>query len=338
MKSAGSHRRDRSGNTLPAIDEDGAAYSFPVPPPVPTIPPSYSSSPQRSPDDNDNLYSAFSDTSSTAPVGGMGSDEKPIGGIRNRKQIAKRGGWKRLTLIIAIALLCLIGLIVGLAVGLTQRNKHNSDNTTSWASTSNSALNSTFPAGSWSIVTYLSSVSSSCSSNSATWSCYPYTTYNQSTTSSLAELNWIIYAFTSTSSSTPSYTISSTTNPFSFVFSNVSLSLINANTSNEAYTFSITMNKAVVPTAQLTSSNLATTCYYNQTTLEAVLYTQQDATWGGNVTGLSYTKWPYASSVQQITDAGSSVPDCIDIDGNEVGSFSVSSSSATCSCDYANSG
>lgn len=42
--------------------------------------------------------------------------------LRTIPQIAKRGGWKRLCLIGSVVVLCLVGLIVGLVVGLRKKS------------------------------------------------------------------------------------------------------------------------------------------------------------------------------------------------------------------------
>lgn len=46
------------------------------------------------------------------------SDGEKFAALRNNKQIAKRGGWKRLAVIIAAIIACIIALAVGLALGL----------------------------------------------------------------------------------------------------------------------------------------------------------------------------------------------------------------------------
>jgi hypothetical protein len=52
-------------------------------------------------------------------------DRDKIGFVRYHKQIAKRGGWKRLLGLLAlIIIISIVGLIVGLVVGL--RNRSNS--------------------------------------------------------------------------------------------------------------------------------------------------------------------------------------------------------------------
>ena len=131
------HRRDlpAQGSSLPVISEDGGPStttprSTPRPPPVPPrawnrpahkhfglgTPPrfNYEGSPPA--------YNHFDGTGVEGPNGEKLSEVRR--GIHNNKHIAKRGGWKRLTVIAIIVILCIVGLVVGLVVGLRNRN-HN---------------------------------------------------------------------------------------------------------------------------------------------------------------------------------------------------------------------
>jgi hypothetical protein len=48
--------------------------------------------------------------------------EKRFATLRNHKQIAKRGGWRKLTIILLILLAVVIALAVGLALGLKKKS------------------------------------------------------------------------------------------------------------------------------------------------------------------------------------------------------------------------
>jgi hypothetical protein len=208
-----------------------------------------------------------------------------------------------------------------------------------------------FPAGSYSIQTYLSTVTTNCTSNPATWRCYPYTTYATSTTASAATFSWIITG-ASPPTSPQTYTVSSTNNPFSVVFNPTPLTLMEANTPTEHYSFILNgMTKPVIPASQLTSSNLATTCYFNQTHLEAKLYTKtypvagtssgSGSGSGGNAgdgsVGADWQAWPYAATVSQKASGGNDVPQCFDAMGKSVGTFTAQMG-GECSCGYQNFG
>ncbi|KAI9744461.1 MAG: hypothetical protein M1818_001990 [Claussenomyces sp. TS43310] len=325
------YRRDLSGNTLPAISEDDSDSRSSVPsrsPPGGKQAGPLRFSPAHTPP---GMAVAFSDTSST-----LNGDEKGLG-LRNNEHIAKRGGWKRLALIALIVILCLVALIVGLVVGLTNRTKHNSSNTP-WSSSSNSKLNSTYPAGQYTIQTYLSSISPNCTTNSATWRCYPYTTYASSPIDSLTTLDLMIYAFTSTSQTSPIYTISTTPNPFSIFFSNATMVLHDSGLATERYSFNATMNKPVNPTVSLDPSNVSATCYFNNTLFEGNLYTKMNKTYPTGNSSTAFSPWPSAVSFQQLAASGSSTPDCIDVNGVTVGNFTIQTGGDTCTCDYMNYG
>jgi hypothetical protein len=145
----------------------------------------------------------------------------------------------------------------------------------------------------------------------------------------------------------PSYTISSTDNPFSIVFSAMPLTLKDSGLSTEYYSFVLTsMNKPVVPSTAITTANIATTCYFNQTSLEARLYTKMAKTYlspsdsspgtSDNSTA-SFAPWPYAAYVDQSDSGGPNVPQCYDNSENQVGYFAVETG-GECSCLYQNYG
>jgi hypothetical protein len=214
-----------------------------------------------------------------------------------------------------------------------------SSNTTTWDPTA-------FPAGSYAIETYLSSVTTNCTSNPSTWRCYPYTTYAESPTLSAANFSWII-TIDEPATNPPSYTVSSTDNPFSILFSAIPLTLIDSGLSTEYYSFVLpSMNKPVIPSSAITTANIATTCYFNQTSLEARLYTKMAKTYppssesssgtSSNSTA-SFAPWPYAAYVDQTDSGGVGVPQCFDNNGNAVGSFAVETG-GECSCLYQNYG
>jgi hypothetical protein len=200
----------------------------------------------------------------------------------------------------------------------------------------NPATNTTFPAGSYSFTTYLSTVATSCTSNPATWTCYPYATYSSSPSASTATFQWIIDPIPNSKT----YSISSTDNLFSIVFSNLTLSLQNASQASEHYYFSTEMQKPTRPSVPLTSQNIAATCYFNQTMFEGFLYTKMARTFGGNTTdtGQPFEQWPYAARVQQTSGGGAGTPTCLGPQRQSLGSFSVSDSAEQCECLYLNTG
>jgi len=49
------------------------------------------------------------------------SDGEKFAAVKNHKQVVKRGGWKRVAMIVGLVLLLIIVLAVGLAVGLKKK-------------------------------------------------------------------------------------------------------------------------------------------------------------------------------------------------------------------------
>ena len=53
--------------------------------------------------------------------------------------------------------------------------------------------------------------------------------------------------------------------------------------------------------------------------------------------GSTYTPWPYAVMIEQVSGSGSGTPTCVDVDGNELGDFGASGG-GDCLCSYMNTG
>ncbi|KUJ08878.1 uncharacterized protein LY89DRAFT_328300 [Mollisia scopiformis] len=359
MRSTGSsmHRRDpASGSSLPAISEDSA--SFLEPRSVPAIPDRAITRPSTriwalgSPPvhtfEEPPPYNQFDGEGVLGPRGEKLSNVRR--GVKENKWIAKRGGWKRLALIALIVIACIVGLAVGLAVGLKHHSSSKDTNSGNSSSPSggasgtvggpgNPASNTTFPAGSYRFDTFLDTVSTDCTNNSATWLCYPYSTYAQNAGASAATFEWIIYP----DNNSPNYTISSTDNYFSIVFSNLTLSLMNSGASDEHYFFQTMMSKPTKPAVQLGSQNVASTCYFNQTTFQAYLYTKMPKSYPPSTTNTTdpsgaFIEWPYAVKVEQVAGAGPNVPTCVGPSGQVLGDFSVADETQLCDCLYLNTG
>jgi len=189
------------------------------------------------------------------------------------------------------------------------------------------------------MVTFLDTVRTDCTSNSATWRCFPYSTYNDSQTSAMTTFNWII----TPGSQQNTYQISSTDNPFSVVFSNVPLDLVDKGLETEHYHFQTTIEKAVIPTVALTDDNASTECFFNGTTFQGYLYTSMAKGYPSpDMTSLSiaYTQWPYAVRAEQTRGGGQSVPDCYKTMnrklGDHIDGIAAKDAGSQCSCMYRN--
>jgi hypothetical protein len=282
-----------------------------------------------------------------------------------------------LALLIA-ALLGVIGLAVGLGVGLTKGRKKDSDSAGEDDATSiqqqpdNSTPTQQFPLGQYSFVTTLRSQQTNCTSNPATWRCYPYTNLDPSnpTTNATSQstFNWIIrntsaiYATNDTPSSTPSaggipanLTLSSTNNPFALTFTNQSLTYHHSSDDDDGnassppmLTFAFTLPKTVVPTSAIASDNSATQCFFNNTVLSGRIYLAAASSSKGLSTepamGVdSPEQWPYSVEVLQSSVGGEGTPDCYKtVDGGlgervTEGLEPIITAGEECRCEYSNS-
>lgn len=183
-----------------------------------------------------------------------------------------------------------------------------------------------FPAGSFSLKANLQKPLTECTSNPSTWRCYPYTEGEPAT------FFWII-----TYVNTQFYKISSTDNPFAPSFTNLTLELLDENTPKERLLFSFSMNKTVVPDDQLSSSNRAARCTFDDTRFEATLWTHRSKGHDNDddtSDNSKFVAWPGDVEIVQSKSFKSGSPRCVDDDGDKVGD--VKSRSGACECRYTN--
>lgn len=264
--------------------------------------------------------------------------------------------WRRSTLIIAaVVVLLVIGLIVGLAVGLTVGRKGSKGKGGGLAGPSETSSPQPFPLGQFSMITALRTVNSSCTSNAETWNCYPYQIYDAANPDSgKLTFNWVIanssssYATidsgtTSDEGEPANLTISATGNPFSVTFNNTPLTYISpaSNTSSARYTFKFDMSKAFNPPVSLASNNVATQCFYNQTTFTGTLYLSATRTYPAPNSSDDALQWPYAIDIQQSSPGGADVPACYEYIQGQVGArittgLILQPTDTQCLCDYRN--
>jgi hypothetical protein len=202
---------------------------------------------------------------------------------------------------------------------------------------------SLFPAGSYSFLTALTSMSTACSTNADAFRCYPYSLYSASSPDAgAAKFTWIITPQNSTN-----YVISAAPNPFATQFTNITMWMLDQGQSSERLTFNFTMALQSIPAVPLVTNSAATAvCWYNSTVMTATLWTRQRATYPANITSVpapvnatnTFEPWPYAVDIREVQDAGPGVPDCRSLAGQPIGNFEVQSASNAdiCSCSYAN--
>ncbi|KAF7509737.1 hypothetical protein GJ744_007432 [Endocarpon pusillum] len=382
-----SPRRPRSSHSskaprLGAISEDNASIAPDLPPQVPSrahsrplqrmfhlgFPPVYSVDGENAADPADGFHD-FSDVK--GPRGENFQD------LRHNRLVPKRGGWVRLAMIGSLAVTLIVALGAGLGVGLARRDSASSSSRDPSTpppppQQQQPAQNQTFPLGSYTFPTYLSSVLTDCTPNPSTWSCFPYRTYNSSATTgpadSLTTFDWVISSpnpssnpasASASASPSPTYQISSTRNPFALSFANQSLVLTDAGSDDEAYTFDVAMDKVVVPNTDITrdGDGAAARCLFNRTRFRATLYTRRAKTYPppeltGSEEGKSesesdttpFQPWPYAVEISQTIASGAAVPECYkSLNGQlgeriELAGAGAVSDAAECACEYLNYG
>lgn len=300
------------------------------------------------------------------------SDDEKLARLRRTWSGAtgQRGGWGRLVVLVVV-IVALLGLAIGLGVGLTvgRKKSNNGDGDLSDGSGSNNtqpqdnpAPIQQFPLGQYSFLTNLRAQQTNCTSNPATWRCYPYTVFDSSdpstVQSSQSTFDWLIsntsalYATnttTSPSNAPANLTISSTNNPFALSFTAQELTYVldsgSSSSPSPKLTFSFTLAKIVVPTAALTADNAATQCYFNSTVLSGTLYlTDTSGNSVSNATDAgSYETWPYAVEIVQSSKGGQDTPGCFEVVDGAVGARVVEGleprgEGEECRCEYRNFG
>ncbi|KAI5367746.1 hypothetical protein Slin15195_G028780 [Septoria linicola] len=304
------------------------------------------------------------------PIAADGEDTGPVEGEKlaayrraggYKKRQSGPAGWRRRTwLIVAVVSLVFVGLIVGLAVGLTvgRRRSSSSEQPSGTSNNSSDSGQQPFPIGQYSMITSLRNVNTSCTSNAETWNCFPYQVYDPASAatadSSRSTFDWVItnssssYATIGSGSTADegepaNLTISSTSNPFSLTFDHTPLTYISpsSNSSSARYTFSFEMDKAFNPPISLSSNNVATQCYFNQTTFTGTLYLSAPRTYPESTDSAGSLQWPYAIDITQSSPGGTDVPACYEFVQGQIGTrittrLTPQPANTQCTCDYRN--
>jgi len=195
--------------------------------------------------------------------------------------------------------------------------------------------------GTWTFTTALRDTSTACTSNGATFGCYPSQTWSPATAdAAAAAFHWTIAA------SGAGYSISSSANPFAPVFANVPLTVADAGTDAERLAFSYGLALPVVPSVNVVAGQRgAATCTFGTAVLSATLWTRRRGAYpAGNATApaagrSTFPPWPFRVDVAETQLPGRGVPECLDARGVSLGDFSLPAGSAgPCGCWYANYG
>jgi len=271
----------------------------------------------------------------------------------------RRGGWMRAGIVLGVVIL--VGVVLGVGLGVGLKKKNGGGGKEEDAGGGNEAPDEVvqkFPLGEYSMDTALRSVATDCTSNPATWRCFPYVIYNSdgsTNDTSVASFNWIIsntsstYA-TDTTETTPdsgvpaNLTVSTSNDPFGIMFTGQALTYIAnpSNTSSARYTFSFISSRKVIPSPAITADNTNVECFFNQTIFTASIYLSAASTFPtGEASIGGYAPWPYAVEITQTAAGGSDVPNCYSIvDGREgepvEAGLVPQPDGAECMCDYRN--
>jgi len=231
-----------------------------------------------------------------------------------------RRRWLRLLIIVGIIAAVILALAIGLGVGLTGRNDN--DQTTSDGSDTTSD-EGRFPAGNFTFETSLISTRTSCTSNPATWRCFPFEN------GSSAKFYWII---SEPDKKNADYTISSSDNPFAPSFKGLTLARFDQGNSDERFEFSFNTTRNIVPSDSIGANNRVATCSFKNTMFEATLWTRRrnnetlpinDAVDG------KYADWPGDIEVRQIKEAELGQPMCEDDQGTEIADVQAAQETAS---------
>jgi hypothetical protein len=328
---------------MPVIDEDDEARTAPKPPavplrspqrsyrrsmarglPPPYVPATYLPPVYRPP------YLEAAERKKAADLEAGKDPKKVAAGATAASRLRKRSSdkdWKndsrrrscRFVALLLVLMAIVVGLAVGLTLGLKDRGKHDSS--------SLEAASSRFPAGSFAFNTTLRRTATDCTSNPATWRCYPYEQ------GSPATFFWIVSAVSS-----HAFAVSSSDNPFAPAFANVSMRLVDGNQPAERFVFSFSTDTVVVPSDALTPGNRAARCAFDDTEFEATVWTRRRG--GATVRppdrapGEGFVEWPGDVEVAQVKKAQPGSPKCEDVDGAVIAD--VQAGAGTCECRYAN--
>jgi len=289
-------------------------------------------------------------------------DTEKFGHVRQgRSRGIATWSYRKRALVAALILALIVALAVGLGVGLKKKKSGSSNHTNPTSATdsvqsvaggansgtgtdasahapastlSPSAAPPNFPVGAYSLITFLDTVTTSCTSESSTWSCAPYTDYYSDPQKALTVLNWQI------SGTEGAYKISSNGDDGTFgtSFQNEKLELIDVGKDTERYWFRINRSKTVNVTGSLGDDQGSFECDYRATGIYGYLYTKMARTYPDDtvsVSGASSPAWPYAARIEQNVGGGQGIPSCSKAGGDQV-SIQSTDASTLCSCLYKN--
>jgi hypothetical protein len=162
-------------------------------------------------------------------------------------------------------------------------------------------LPSGFPTGSYSLVAFLDTVTTTCVADVAAWACPPNTNYYSDPQKALTVFNWDI------SGSSGSYKISlKGQDVLGTTFQNEKLELLDAGKDTERYRFMLSRAKTVNMTGSLGDQQGDFECDYPATTIQGSLYTKLAKTYPQDTIAVGTVPnpvWPFGKLVYAILAA-----------------------------------
>jgi hypothetical protein len=163
-----------------------------------------------------------------------------------------------------------------------------------------SALPSGFPVGTYSLITFLDTAQTACTTNNATWPCAPNTNYYVDQQKALTILNWEI------SGSAGAYKISSKGQDptIGAMFQNEKLELLDSGKDTERFRFQINRPRAFNVTGRIGDQRGDFECDYPSTTIQALLYTKMARTYPKETIAVPDTgnpAWPFGEFAYNFT-------------------------------------
>jgi hypothetical protein len=124
------------------------------------------------------------------------------------------------------------------------------------------------------------------------------------------------------------------------MFEDAEMTLLKEGQEDEHFFFQLNMSKPTKPTSQLGDQNVAATCYFDDTTLQAYLYTKREKTYPLNEVGEGggFMPWPGAVKIEQVAGAKLGSPRCVDGSGGNLGEFGDEDGTQLCDCLWLNTG
>jgi hypothetical protein len=191
-----------------------------------------------------------------------------------------------------------------------------------------------FPVGTYSLYTFLDTVSIDCTSDPATWTCNPNVIYNTNPIDALSTFEMTISGSSGSYRMAPAGTDGVMNG---LTFSSTPLQLLDAGSSSERYHFQVSFDRSV----STTLGGSQATCSYTGASFQGDLYTKTAKSYpapGQSLPATSNQLWPFGMKLEIDASGGSGTPNCIATGGsaNITDGLVAQPAQNSCSCQYRN--